>query len=161
MVKPINLGTARTGLRMIREGFRWLWHSHQAPWNTINLSANLVPHVGTWHDVRFWGINEKRFAIEIFSVRTIRPKNLPLRRADTNNPSPTMRPDTEDTILNDLPWVMSERGASRLPFQRHIFVNLAELHGEVRVDFELLVRFLDNRRSESPVWVRTNPVGLP
>jgi hypothetical protein len=69
--------------------------------------------------------------------------------------------DTEDNILNGLPWVMSEKGASRLPFQRHIFVNLDGLHGEVRVDFELLVRFVDNRRSELPVWVRTHPVNLP
>jgi hypothetical protein len=160
MVKPISLGTAGTGLRMIREGIRWLWHSRQAPWSAINISANLVPHVGSWHNVRFWAINDKPFAIEIFSVRTIRPKNLSLRRAD-NSMNPTMRADTESNILDGLPWVMSEKDASTLPFQRHIFVNLDRLHGEVRVDFELFVRFLDNRRSELPVWVRTNPVTLP
>jgi hypothetical protein len=75
--------------------------------------------------------------------------------------NPTMRADTESNILDGLPWVMSEKDASTLPFQRHIFVNLDQLHGEVRVDFELSVRFLDNRRPELPVWVRTNPVTLP
>jgi len=156
-MKP-SANTAVTGLRMIWTGLGWLWHSSQAPWNAINLSAKIVPHVGSWHDVRFWGINDKPFAIEIFSVRTIRPRNLPLRRADSNSASAKMRADTESNILDGLPWVMSEKGASRLPFQRHIFVNLDGLHGEVRVDFELSVRFLDNRRSEVPVWVRTNPI---
>lgn len=150
--------TAMTGLRMIWTGIGWLWHSRHAPWNAINLSANMVPHVGSWYDVRFWGINDRPFAIEIFSVRTIRPKNLPLRRADTNSGNAKMRAETESNILEGLPWVMPERGASRLPFQRHIFVNLDGLRGEVRVEFELSARFLDSRRSELPVWVRTNPI---
>jgi hypothetical protein len=102
-------------------------------------------------------VNEKPFAIDILSVRTIRPKQLRLRRAD-NNANPGMRADTESVTLESLQWTMSEKWASGLPFQRHVFVNLDGLRGERAVDFELKVRFYDNRRTELPVWVRTNPI---
>ena len=39
-MKP-SANTAVTGLRMIWTGLGWLWHSSQAPWNAINLSAKI------------------------------------------------------------------------------------------------------------------------
>lgn len=87
----------------------------------------------------------------------MKPKKRLLRRAD-NNINPSMRADTEAVVLKDLPWVMAEKGAGGLPFERYAFVNLKQLKGEVQIDFELTARFLDNRRAELPVWVRTNVV---
>src|SRR6516225_2309691 len=48
-----------------------------------------------------------------------------------------------------------------LPFPRHFFVNLDGRHRVIAENFELKVRFLDNRRSELPVLVRTNAVKRP
>jgi hypothetical protein len=39
-----------------------------------------------------------------------------------------------------------------LPFPRHFFVNLDGRHRVIAVNFKLKVRFLDNRRSELPVF---------
>jgi hypothetical protein len=44
-MEPVTLGTAGTGLRMIWEGIRWLWHSRQAPWTTINLAATMLSYI--------------------------------------------------------------------------------------------------------------------
>jgi len=42
-----------------------------------------------------------------------------------------------------------------------LFVKLEGLHGaKVAVDFELTARFFDNRRTELPVWVRTNAIDI-
>jgi hypothetical protein len=142
---------------MIWSGICWLWQSRQAPWTAINLSAALIPHDGAWYRVRFFGTNDRPFDIELRSLRTIKPKKLLLRRAD-NNMNPVMRADTEAVILKDLPWVMAQKGAGGLPFERPAFVNLKDRKGDVYVDFEIAARFLDNRRSELPVWVRTNTI---
>jgi hypothetical protein len=48
-----------------------------------------------------------------------------------------------------------------LPFPRHLFVNRGGRHCVIAVNFEMKVRFLDNRRSELPVLVRTNAVKRP
>jgi hypothetical protein len=160
-MEPIGASTAVTGLRMIWTGMRWLWHSRQAPWSAVPLSATMSPYIEPWHDVKLFGTNEKPFAIEILSVRTIRPKGLRLRRADSTT-NPGMRPDTESKVLESLKWSMPEIGVGiRSPFERHVFVNLEGLRGNVVVDFELMVCFLDNRRSELPVWVRTNTINRP
>lgn len=70
-----------------------------------------------------------------------------------------MLADTEATDLK-LPWVMQERGERLFSFERSAFVNLKDLHGKVQIDFELIARFLNNRRTELPVWVRTNSIEL-
>jgi hypothetical protein len=41
-------------------------------------------------------------------------------------------------------------------FEKWLFVNLEGLHGKSQVDFEVTARILDNRRTELPVWARTN-----
>jgi len=142
---------------MIAEAIKWLWRSRQAPWSAINLTATMTPYILPWYAVRFWCSPEKPFAIELLSARTIRPVGLHLRRSD-GNAQPVMRRETEATVLNNLQWTISERGARLVPFERTLFVNLEDQDGDASVDFELKARFLDNRRSEIPVWVRTNSV---
>jgi hypothetical protein len=75
-------------------------------------------------------------------------------------PDRVMRADTEAVILKELPWVMAEKGAGGLPFERHAFLKLQDCKGEIYLDFEITARFHDNRRSELPVWVRTNAIKL-
>jgi hypothetical protein len=55
-------------------------------------------------------------------------------------------------------WTIAEKGAVLIPFERVVFVNLENQKGDVSVDFELMVRLLNNRRPEIPVWVRTNSI---
>jgi hypothetical protein len=71
-----------------------------------------------------------------------------------------MRPDTEARILRDLPWTIPEKAPMPVAFERWLFVDLKSLNGDVQVDFELKARLLDNRRSEMPVWVRTNSLKI-
>jgi hypothetical protein len=59
-----------------------------------------------------------------------------------------------------LQWLIQEKGATNMPFQRNLFVNLEGLKGEVFVDFELTARFYDNRRTNALIWVRTNALNI-
>lgn len=67
-MEPVSVGTLGTGLRMIWSGIRWIWQSRQAPWTAINLTATLTPHDRDWYAVRFFGANDKPFAIELLPV---------------------------------------------------------------------------------------------
>jgi hypothetical protein len=93
------------------------------------------------------------------SARAIRPKALKLCRAD-GSVQLGMATGTEAILLKDLRWVIQEKGASNMPFQRTLFVKLEGLKGEVTVDFELTARFIDNQRTKALIWVRTNPLGI-
>jgi hypothetical protein len=154
-MEPITTGM--TGLRMIAEGIKWIWRSQQAPWSVINLTATISPHVQSWYAVRFWCSPEKPFAVEILTAKTIRPSKLQLCRADGSVQLGRLA-GTEVAVLDNLGWVISEKGASTMAFQRWLFVNLKDLKGKTQVDFELKVRFLDNRRTETIVWARTNSI---
>jgi hypothetical protein len=69
-----------------------------------------------------------------------------------------MAATTPATTLSNLSWTIAEKGAVLIPFERVVFVNLENQHGDTSVDFELEVRLLNNRRPEIPVWVRTNSI---
>jgi hypothetical protein len=72
-----------------------------------------------------------------------------------------MVPKSEATVLEGLSWSIPEKAARTVPFEKWLFVNLGGLHGKAQVDFEVTARFLDNRRTELPVWMRTNEIDLP
>jgi hypothetical protein len=152
-------GEALTGLRMIGTGISWLLKSRQAPWSAVDLTATIQPHILPWYDVRFWCLNERPTAIELLSARTIRPKRLLLCRA-TPTSSPVMVPKSEANIVEGLGWIISERGQQPTRFEKHLFVKVEELSGDITIDFEIKARFLNNRRAEIPVWVRTNTIRL-
>ena len=116
-------------------------------------------HEGSWYSVTLWCPNDNPFQIEVLSVRTVKPKGLPLRRSD-ETPQRGMAGTAPATALSNLPWTIAERGAVIFPFERVIFVNLENQHGATSVDFELKVRLLNNLRPEIPVWVRTNSIEL-
>jgi len=158
-MEPLSAGTGLTGLKMIWEGVKWLWRSRQAPWSAVHFRATMRQHEGTWYSVSLWCPNDNPFQIEVLSVRTIRPKRLALRRSD-GTPQQGMLAAPQATALSDLQWTIAEKGAVLIPFERVVFVNLENQHGDVSVDFELTVRLLNNRRAEIPVWVRTNSIKL-
>ena len=158
MFDPLGGGLI-TGGRMIWEGIKWIARSRQTPWSMVNVSATLAPHIAPWYSVRFFSLSEKPFAIEVLSARSIRPKGLLLSKAD-GAAQITMAANTEAVVLKDLRWSIPEKGLTKLPFERFLFVKLDSLKGEVTVDFELKARFLDNRRTETLIYARTNPVSL-
>ena len=155
MIEPISAGTFATGGKMIWEGIKWIARSRQAPWSVVAMSATLAPHILPWYSVRLFSRNEKAYAIDLLSARTIRPKGLTLCRAD-GSVQLGMAANTEAIVLDDLRWAIQEKDATSMPFQRTLFVKLEGLKGEVTTDFELKARFYDNRRTEVPIWVRTN-----
>jgi hypothetical protein len=159
-VEPLSVGTGLTGLKMIWEGVKWLWRSRQAPWSAVPFRATMRHHEGTWYSVNLWSPNDNPFQVEVLSVRTIRPKQLQLRQSD-ETPQRGMVAASQAVVLSDLQWTIAEKGAVLIPFERVIFVNLENQHGDKFVDFELAVRLLNNRRPEIPVWVRTNSLSLP
>jgi hypothetical protein len=68
---------------------------------------------------------------------------------------------SEAIVLEYLGWTIPEKMAQTVPFEKSLFVKLEGLHGaKVAVDFELTARFFDNRRTELPVWVRTNAIDV-
>jgi len=107
-----------------------------------------------WHSIRLFFKNAA-CPIEILSVRTIRPRKLKLRR-----PGGTIQrgtdPFSEAVILKNLGWTVHKGERGSFPLERYIFVNLEGQNGEVTVELELMVRLLDDRRTETPVRVRTN-----
>jgi hypothetical protein len=119
----------------------------------------MVRHAGSWYSVTLWCQNDSLLQIEVLSVRTIRPKGLPLRRSD-GTPQRGMAGNAPATTLSNLPWTIAEKGALLIPFERVVFVNLENQQGDTSVDFELKVRLLNNLRPEIPVWVRTNSIKL-
>jgi len=60
------------------------------------------------------------------------------------------------TFLTNLNWTIAERGAVLLPWERVVYVDLADEADDLSVDFEFKVRLLDNRRKERRVRARTN-----
>jgi hypothetical protein len=70
-----------------------------------------------------------------------------------------MDASTEGTLL-PLPWSISEKMSRASTFERNLFVDLENLSGKVSVNFEFKAIFLNNRRAEFPVWVRTNQVTI-
>ena len=159
MIEPVSAGSVVTGLRMIRSGVQWLLRSRQAPWSAVPISATIRPHILPWYSVRFFCLNERPFAIELLRARTIRPKKLKLRRAASDKQA-VMVEKSEAIVLEYLGWTIPEKMA-RTPFEQLLFVKLEGLHGaKVAVDFELTARFFDNRRTELPVWVRTNAIDV-
>jgi hypothetical protein len=159
MVEPISAGTFVTGGRMIWEGIKWIVRSRQAPWSVVNMSATLAPHILPWYSIRLFAPSEKPFAIDLLSARTIRPKALTLCRAD-GSVQLGMAAGTEAKLLKGLQWVVQEKGATNMPFQRYLFVKLEGLKGEVTVDLELTAQYYDNRRTEALIWVRTNTLDI-
>jgi len=159
MIEQASAGSVMTGLRMIRTGVQWLLRSRQAPWSAVPISATIKPHILPWYSVRFFCLNERPFAIELLRARTIRPKKLKLRRAASDKQA-VMVEKSEAIVLEYLGWTIPEKMA-RTPFEQLLFVKLEGLHGaKVAVDFELTARFFDNRRTELPVWVRTNAIDV-
>ena len=159
MIEPASAGSVMTGLRMIRTGVQWLLRSRHAPSSAVPISATIRPHILPWYSVRFFCLNERPFAIELLRVRTIRPKKLKLRRAASAKQA-VMVEKSEAIVLEYLGWTIPEKMA-RTPFEQLLFVKLEGLHGaKVAVDFELTARFFDNRRTELPVWVRTNAIDI-
>ena len=159
MIEQASAGSVMTGLRMIRTGVQWLLRSRQAPWSAVPISATIKPHILPWYSVRFFCLNERPFAIELLRARTIRPKKLKLRRAASDKQA-VMVEKSEAIVLEYLGWTIPEKMA-RTPFEQLLFVKLEGLHGaKVAVDFELTARFFDNRRTELPVWVRTNAIDI-
>ena len=159
MIEPISAGTFVTGGRMIWEGIKWMVGSRQAPWSVVNMSATLAPHILPWYSVRLFASSEKPFAIDLLSARAIPPKDLLLCRAD-GSVQLGMAAGTEAKLLKDLRWVIQEKGATNMPFQRTLFVKLEGLKGEMAVDLELTARFYDNRRTKALIWVRTNALNI-
>jgi hypothetical protein len=160
MIEAVGAGSVMTGLRMIWTGVQWLLRSRQAPWSAVPISATIRPHILPWYSVRFFCLNEKPFAIELLSARTIRPKKLKLRRA-ASDMQLAMVEKSEAIVLEYLGWTIPEKMARTVPFEQCLFVKVEGLHGEkVAVDFELTARFFDNRRTELPVWVRTNAIAV-
>jgi hypothetical protein len=72
-----------------------------------------------------------------------------------------MVPKSEAIILEELGWPIPEKGVRTVAFEKSLFVDLSALHGKLQVDFELTARLRNNRRTELPVWVRTNEIELP
>jgi hypothetical protein len=160
MIEPVSAGGLMTGLRMIWAGILWLVQSRQAPWSAVPISATIRPHIIPWYSVRFFCLNERPFAIEILRARTIRPRKLKLRRAASDRQL-AMVEKSETIVLDNLGWSIPEKMARTVPFEQSLFVKLEGLHGtKVTVDFELTARLLDNRRTELPVWVRTNAIDV-
>ena len=159
MIESVSADSVVTGLRMIRTGVQWLLRSRQAPWSAVPISATIRPHILPWYSVRFFCLNERPFAIELLRARTIRPKKLKLRRAASDKQA-VMVEKSEAIVLEYLGWTIPEKMA-RTPFEQLLFIKLEGLHGaKVAVDFELTTRFFDNRRTELPVWVRTNAIDV-
>jgi hypothetical protein len=141
---------------MIWEGIKWITRSRQAPWSIINMSATLRPHIAPWYSVRFFCYPREPFAIDLASVRTIRPKDLLLRCANADGPG-GMDVNSEAVVLKALQWTVQEKGVTTIrAFERFLFVKLER--GETNVDFEIEAQFYDNRRTVAPIWVRTNSV---
>jgi hypothetical protein len=159
MIEPISAGTFATGSKMIWEGIKWIARSRQAPWSVVDMSATLAPHILPWYSVRFFSRSQKPYALDLMSARTIRPKGLTLCKAD-GSVQLGIAANTEANVLQDLKWLIEEKGASNMPFQRTLFVNLEGRKGTLKVDFELKARFYDNRRTEVPIWVRTNAIDI-
>jgi hypothetical protein len=160
MVEPFSAGTFVTGGRMIWEGIKWIARSRQAPWSVVNISATLRPHIAPWYSVRFFSHPEKPFAIDLVSVRTIRPKGLLLRRANSDGPG-GMEVNFDANVLTELRWTIQEKAGTTIrPFERFLYVKIDGLKGETIVDFELAAQFYDNRRTKVPIWVRTNTLDI-
>ncbi|WP_315737969.1 hypothetical protein [Bradyrhizobium sp. SZCCHNR1093] len=145
---------------MIWTGIQWILRSRKAPWSVVPVSATISPHILPWYAVRFFSRSDRPFAVELLTVRTIRPKSLQLCAADpaVQLGIPT---NTGANQIADLKWLIEENNISQnRPFQRHLFVNLAGLKGDVAVDFEFTASFYDNQRTKALIWVRTNPLTL-
>jgi hypothetical protein len=159
MFDPVSGGTLMTGGRMIWEGIKWIARSRQAPWSIINMSATLGPHISPWYSIRFFGQSEKPFAIDLVSVRTIRPKGLMLCRPNTAQPS-MMDTSSAAPVLKGLQWTIQEQSKASMPYQRFLYVNLGGRKGEIQIDLEFEAQFYDNRRTKAPIWVRTNSISF-
>jgi hypothetical protein len=130
------------------------------PLTAHDVAYVIRPHILPWYAVRFFCLNERLFAIEIVRARTIRPRKLKLRRAASDSQL-AMVEKSETMVIENLGWSIPEKMARPVPFERSLFVRLEGLHGaKVTVDFELTARLLDNRRTELPVWVRTNAIDV-
>jgi hypothetical protein len=104
---------------------------------------------------RFFCRNEASFAIDFLSVRTIRPRNVSILIAESFTPAQLNAGLKTTLIAKDLKWVIQEKQIASY-FQRSLLVDLSGQTGEIQIDFEFKARLFDNRRTELPVWVRTN-----
>jgi hypothetical protein len=154
---PVSAGL--TVLRMLGTGVTHLWRLRYAPWSAAPFLATMKQHEGTWHSIRLRCANDKPFEINVLSVRTVRPKKgLPLRPND-GTPQQGMVVTTPENSL-DLHWTVAEKGATFFRYDCVVFFDLKGRHGDVSVELELKLELLDNRRTKTNVWVRTNPVKL-
>lgn len=160
MIDPVSAG-ASTGLRMIWEGIKWVWRSRQAPWSALSVRATLgkVGESG-WRQITIQAPQDNPYPVEILSVRTIRPSGLKLCRSD-GTPMRGRNAASEAVVLTNLQWTIAPAGSYSGEFNRAIHVNLSGRKGLAQIDLELQVRLLNNRRTEIPVWVRTNIVDVP
>lgn len=159
MIEAISASTFMTGGKMIWEGVKWIARSRQAPWSIVPLSASLEGYVAPWYSVRFFCRSDKAFAIDLLIARTIRPSNLRLKDPERGTPS-EVAANTGSVVLDNLQWLIQEE-PTKAVFQRSLLVNLNGLSGEIQLDVEFKARFYDSRRTEVPIWVRTNPLKLP
>jgi hypothetical protein len=155
-MEPVSTGLSF--LKPISEGLQWLWRKRQAPWSDVPLRANVRHYEGPWYRVALSCPNDKPYPIEVLTVRTVKPKGLPLR-PNTGTPQQHMWATLPKKTLN-LQWTIAEKNAVISAFDCVIFVNLENRHGDLSIDFELSARLLNNRRPEIRVRVRTNSVKL-
>jgi hypothetical protein len=154
----VSLGTALSVLKSVAaSAIKWTWDQVNRPWTEVLIRAAIRRSNGSWHRVGFKCVNEKPYELEVLSVHTVKPKDLPLRPSD-RTPQQGMVLKEPVTTLTNLNWTIAEKGAVSLPWECVVYVDLADQADELSVDFEFKVRLLDNRRKERRVRVRTNVV---
>jgi len=90
-MEVVSLGTALSVLKSVAtSAIKWTWEQVNRPWTEVPIRATIRPSDGSWHRVGFKCVNEKPYELEVLSVRTVKPKDLPLRRA-TGPPSKVWR----------------------------------------------------------------------
>ena len=145
----------------VKAGLEWAWRRLQAPWNDVKFTAAMKEYQeDNWHAVSLRCFNDKPFEIQALTLRTIKPKGLPLRKNDGTSQQ-KMVTTGDSTKSLTLQWTIAEQGAVRFHPNCVIYVNLEGQSGDdFAVDFELMVILLDNRRSKKTIKVRTNPIKL-
>jgi hypothetical protein len=139
-------------------GAKWVWDQINRPWTEVQIRATLQQYSnGGWHRVGFKCVNEKPYDIQVLNVRTIKPKNLPLRPSDRTPQQGILIKDPVTTLAFQS-WTIAEKGAVSLPWECVVYVDLKDQAKELSLDFEFKVRLLNNLRSERRVRSRTNVV---
>jgi hypothetical protein len=100
--------------------------------------------------------NEKPYRVDLATVRTVKPKKLPLRRA-MHPFSSVMVPASESTEISCLGTV-DAKGARTVPYELKLFVKVPGARKDFDVTFEFVIDSDDNRRTKFKGKVTTNKV---